>query len=96
MLNSAELEELDRRVRDLRDRKQNRAHAVEPLVLRNSGDHAADRPERNDRQIKRSLIEEVLFALERGVDDVQRPDRRDDKEEEDRSQWSVVCGCYFK
>ncbi len=78
---SAEFEELDRGVRDLRDRKQDRPHGVEPLILRNSGDHAADRPERNDRQIKRSLIDEVLFAFQQGIDDVQRPDRRDDKEE---------------
>ena len=77
----AEFEELDRSVRDLRHRKQDHPHGVEPLVLRNSCDQAADRPERNDRQIKRALIDEVLFALEQSVDDVQRPDRRDDEEE---------------
>ena len=77
----AEFEELDRSVRDLRHRKQDHPHGVEPLVLRNSCDQAADRPERNDRQIKRALIDEVLFALEQGIDDVQRPDRRNDEEE---------------
>ena len=55
---------------------------MEPLILRDSCDQAADRPERNHRQIKRSLINEVLFAFEQSVDDVQRhPDRRDDEEE---------------
>jgi len=80
-LKLAKLEELDRCPRDLRDWKQDHPHCVEPLVLPNSGDHAVDRPERYDRQIKRALIDEVLFAFEQSVDDVQRPDRRDDKEE---------------